>query len=85
MLLVAFEQLQALLQQRLQFGILRAGNKRLAQGLIDRLMIRHFVVDIFLVERYAIEPGKLFALGVRCLRQALACWIIFRRNVQLFD
>ena len=85
MLLVAFKQLQTFLQQRLQLGILRIRNERLAQGLIDRLMIRHFVVDIFLVERCPLETGKLFALGVRCLRQALASWIIFRRNVQLFE
>jgi hypothetical protein len=84
MLLVTFEQLQPLLKQRLQFGIPRVRNKRLAQGLIDRLMIRHFVVDIFLVERCPIETGKLFALGVRCLRQALASWIIFRRNRSAF-
>ena len=81
MLLVALEQLQAFLQQRLQLGILRIGNERLAQGLIDRLMIGHFVVDIGLVERCAIETSKLFALSIRCLRQALACWIIFRRDV----
>src|SRR5262245_2057683 len=48
-------------------------------------MIRHFVVDISLVERCAIETSKLFALGIRCLRQALTCRIIFRRDVQLFD
>ena len=78
MLLVAFKQLQTFLQQRLQLGILRIGNERLAQGLIDRLMIRHFVVDIRLVERCAIETSKLFALGIRSLRQALTCRIIFR-------
>src|SRR6478672_10639067 len=85
MMLVALEQRKAPLQQRLQLGILRVGNKRLAQGLIDRLMIRHFVVDIFLVERCPIETSKLFALDVSCLLQALACWIVFRRDVQLFD
>jgi predicted N-formylglutamate amidohydrolase len=85
MLLMTFKQLQTFLQQRFQLGVLRVGNKRFAQGLIDRLMIRHFVVDIGFVERYPIETSKLFALGVRCLRQALACWIIFRRDVQLFD
>ena len=56
MLLVALEQLQAFLQQRLQLGILRIGDQRLAQGLIDRLMIRHFVVDIGLVERCPSRP-----------------------------
>ena len=73
MLLVALEQLQAFLQQRLQLGILRIGDQRLAQGLIDRLMIRHFVVDIGLVERCPIETSKLFALSIRCLRQA---WLV---------
>ena len=64
MLLVAFKQLQTFLQQRLQLGIPRIRNERLAQGLIDRLMIRHFVVDIGLVKRCAIETSKLFALGI---------------------
>jgi hypothetical protein len=72
MLLMALEQLQAFLQQRLQLGILCIGNERLAQGLVDCLVIRHFVVDIGLVERCAVEISKLLALGVSCLRQALA-------------
>ena len=69
MLLVAFKQLQTFLQQRLQLGILRIGNERLAQGLIDRLMIRHFVVDIRLVERCAIETSKLLrSASAACVR-----------------
>src|SRR6476661_9289694 len=69
MMLVALEQRKAPLQQRLQLGILRVGNKRLAQGLIDRLMIRHFVVDIFLVERCPIETSKLLrSTSAACFR-----------------
>ena len=48
-------------------------------------MIRRFVVDIGLVERSAVEAGKLLALGVRGLRQALARGVILWRNVQLLD
>ena len=43
MLLMAFEQFQALFQQRFQLRILRIGNERLTQGFVDGLMIYHFV------------------------------------------
>jgi len=84
-LLAALEQLKALLQKRFQLRILRIGNEDLAQGLVDGLMIRHFVVHIRFVERCAVEAGKLLTLGVRCLRQALARRRIVLGRVKLFD
>ena len=57
MLLVALEDLQAGLQQALQFGIAGRRNEQGLERAVDRLVIGDLVVDIGLVERGALQLG----------------------------
>src|SRR6478752_97852 len=58
MLLVALENLQAGLQQALQFSVVRVGNKRRLKRAVDRLVIGDLVGDIGLVEGGALQLAE---------------------------
>ena len=63
MLLMALEQLQPRLQQRLQLGVLGRGDQQRLKRAVDLLVVGDLVVDIGLVECRAVELGKLGALS----------------------
>src|SRR6476661_4091903 len=77
-LLVALENLQAGLQQALQFRVVRGRNKLRLKRAIDRLVIGDFVVGIGFVERGALELAELGELVGGILRQGLAGVVVFR-------
>src|SRR5258708_13403836 len=63
MLFVALENLQAGLQQALQFRVVRAGNKRRLKRAIDRLVIVDFFADIGLLKFGALQRAELGKLA----------------------
>ena len=67
-LLVTLEDLQASLQQVLQFGVVRVGDKRRLQRAVDVLVIGDFVFGVGFVEGRALQPGELGALLAGALR-----------------
>src|SRR6476660_4184204 len=81
-LLVALENLQAGLQQALQFRVVRGRNKLCLKRAIDRLVIGDFVIDIGLVELRALQLAKFGALVGGVLRQGLAGVVVFRLDVE---
>src|ERR1700680_4563733 len=81
MLFVALENLQAGLQQALQFRVVRAGNKRRLKRAIDRLVIGNFVGDIGLVEFGALQLAEFGELVGGILRQRAAGVVVFGRNL----
>src|SRR5450432_2747155 len=58
MLLMALKNLQAGLQQALQFRVIGIGNERGLQRAVDRLVIGDFVGDIGLVELRALQLAE---------------------------
>src|SRR3981081_359419 len=68
MLLMALENLQAGLQQALQFGIVRGRNKLGLERAIDGLVIGDFVGDIGLVEFRALQLAEFGELVGGILR-----------------
>src|SRR3979411_6157 len=68
MLLMALENLQASLQQALQFRIVRGRNKLGLERAIDRLVIGDFVGDIGLVEFRALQLAEFGELVGGILR-----------------
>src|SRR5437764_10606027 len=62
MLLVTLKDLQASLQQVLQFGVVRVGDKRRLQRAVDVLVIGNLVFGVGFVEGRAIQFGELGAL-----------------------
>src|ERR1700693_6230728 len=68
-LLVALKNLQAGLQQALQFRVAGIGNKRGLERAVDRLVIGDFVGDIGLVELGALQLAELGELVGGVLRQ----------------
>ena len=67
-LLVALKDLQAGLQQALQFRVAGVGNKRRLQRAVDRLVIGDFVGDVGLVEFDALQFGQFGKLVGGVLR-----------------
>src|SRR6185437_14437875 len=63
MLLVRGEEREPLLQQGLEFGILRVGDQRILERAIDGLVIGHFILDVGPVELGARQLVQLSALG----------------------
>src|SRR6185436_6494390 len=61
-LLMALEELEAGLEQRLQLAVRRRRNQRRLERAVDGLVVRHFVRNVGLVERRAAEFGQLEAL-----------------------
>src|ERR1700682_3182865 len=76
-LLVALKNLQAGLQQALQFRVAGGGNEQRFQRAIDRLVIGDFVGGIGLVELGAFQSVEFGELGGGVLRQRTAGVIVF--------
>src|SRR5689334_9372800 len=77
-LLVTLENLQAGLEQGLEFGIARGRDELRLKRVVDGLVIGDFVRDVGFVESGAFELGKLFAFRLRLLSQSAACRIVLR-------
>jgi hypothetical protein len=72
-------------QESLQFRVLCARNQRLVYRVEHGLVIRHFVVDVRLVERRAAESLQFLEIRVAAALQALARRIVFRGHLQFRD
>src|SRR3569832_2981934 len=77
------EQLQARLQQRLQFAVVGRGDQGLGQGAVDGLVVGDLVGDIGLVEGGALQLVQLGALGRRLFLQGGGGGIGFGCDAQL--
>src|SRR5579864_867039 len=84
-LLVTLEDLQAGLQQLLQFGVARRRDERLLQRAVDGLMVGDLVLDVGLVESGAAQLGELVAFFLGLFGQRLAGVVVLRRDLQLLD
>src|SRR5205085_6316995 len=76
MLLVTLEDLQASLQQVLQFGVVRVGDKRRLQRAVDVLVVGNFVFGVGFIEVRALQSGELGALLAGALRERAAGLVI---------
>ncbi len=81
--LMLLEELETGAEQRLQLGILRVGNQRAAQGIVDGLVVGDLVLDICPIERRPIKLAQVAQLGLGLARQGRARRIGLRRHAQL--
>src|SRR6185437_8117415 len=70
-LLVALEDLEPGLQQAFKFRVVRRGNERRLERVVDGLVEGDLVVHVRLVERRAVHGGQLRPFRVRLLDQEL--------------
>ena len=70
-------------EQRLEFLVRRARNQRLVERIDHLLVVRHFMIDVRLVERRALERLQVGEVLLAVGLQALAGGIVLRRNFEL--
>ena len=82
-LLMLAEQGEAVLQQRLQLGVVRAGNEALPKGVVHGLVKRNLVGNVGPVERRATQRAqRAFGLGGGGVYN-LTGGVVFRRDAEL--
>ena len=83
MLQVPQEQRLSAFKSGLEFRILGAGSQDTRYGVCDKLVVGDFVIDVKLIEGFAVESVQLLGDLVGLRYQAFACIAILGCNTKL--